>query len=106
MKKLVAAALCLITLLSLFSCNHNNGSITDLSDNDTSDTTTTFFDEEWTLFSLAPAERGAVSTFRFEKNGTHAIVFRSWAKGGTFSWAGGVLTASWLSSMMMGGVLL
>lgn len=54
---------------------------------------TTFFDEEWTLFSLAPAERGAVSSFRFEKKGTHAIVFRPWAKGGSFSWAGGVLTA-------------
>ena len=48
MKKIVAAALCLITLLSLFSCNHNNGNITDLSDNDTSDTTTTFFDEDRT----------------------------------------------------------
>ena len=29
MRKFVAAALCLITLLSLFSCNHNNGNITD-----------------------------------------------------------------------------
>ena len=48
MRKFVAAALCLITLLSLFSCNHNNGNITDLSDNDTSDTTTTFFDEDRT----------------------------------------------------------
>ena len=48
MKKLVAAALCLIMLLSLFSCNHNNGNITDLSDNDTSDTTTTLFDEDRT----------------------------------------------------------
>ena len=48
MKKIIAAALCLITLLSLFSCNHNNGNITDLSDNDTSDTTTTFFDEDRT----------------------------------------------------------
>ena len=48
MKKIVAAALCLIMLLSLFSCNHNNGNITDLSDNDTSDTTTTFFDEDRT----------------------------------------------------------
>ncbi len=35
-------------LLSLFSCDHNNGNITDLSDNDTSDTTTTFFDEDRT----------------------------------------------------------
>ena len=48
MKKIIAAALCLIMLLSLFSCNHNNGNITDLSDNDTSDTTTTFFDEDRT----------------------------------------------------------
>ena len=48
MKKIVAAALCLIMLMSLFSCNHNNGNITDLSDNDTSDTTTTFFDEDRT----------------------------------------------------------
>ena len=48
MKKIIAAALCLIMLLSLFSCNHNNGNITDLSDNDTSDTTTTLFDEDRT----------------------------------------------------------
>ena len=48
MRKIVAAALCLIMLLSLFSCNHNNGNITDLSDNDISDTTTTLFDEDRT----------------------------------------------------------
>ena len=48
MKKFVAVLLCLIMILSLFSCNHNNGNITDLSDNDTSDTTTTFIDEDRT----------------------------------------------------------
>jgi hypothetical protein len=52
---------------------------------------TTFFDEENVLFRLAPAQRGAVASFLFEKAGTHAIVLRPRFKDGKFSYENGVL---------------
>ena len=52
-----------------------------------------FFDEDWTAMELAPAERGGVAAFRFEREGVHALVFRPAASGGAFSFSDGVLAA-------------
>ena len=52
---------------------------------------TTFFDEDNVLFKFAPAQRGAVASFRFEQDGTHALVFRPRFKDGSFTCNNGVI---------------
>jgi len=50
-----------------------------------------FFDGEGVAFRLAPARRGAVAEFSFEREGVHALVFSSAAKGGAYSLDGATL---------------
>lgn len=50
-----------------------------------------FFDGDGVEFRLAPARRGAIAEFNFERNGGHAIVFSTAAKGGGYSLDGATI---------------
>ena len=63
MRKFVAAALCLITLLSLFSCNHNNGNITDLSDTEEQPSENESLQNQMALQAYGKAIRNEINVY-------------------------------------------